>query len=104
MSDNLDGFTGEVHIIARQTAKPGKADELVSLLKAIKASCDSDAEPDCIRFEILRWKDEICVVESYKNKEGIMTHLNSEPTKVLETKRSELVVDGSRVIKLFESA
>ncbi|KZT61657.1 hypothetical protein CALCODRAFT_347269 [Calocera cornea HHB12733] len=103
MSDTFEQFKGEIHIIARQTAQPGKADELVALLKGVKASCDSDAEPDCLRYEILRFDHEICVVEKYANAAAIHTHMNTPPFKFLGTKRAEVVVEGSRVVKFFES-
>ncbi|KZO98505.1 hypothetical protein CALVIDRAFT_525970 [Calocera viscosa TUFC12733] len=103
MSDTFDKFTGDINIVVHQTAVPGKADELVSLLKAVQASCHSDAEPGCLYYEVLRFDDQICVVERYKDGAAIHTHMNTPAFKYLSSKRSEVVIEGSRVLKFFET-
>lgn len=103
MASTSTGFEGEINCIARVIGKPGKAEDLISLFKAVKTSSDGDTEPGTLSYEIIRYEDEICVVEKFENAAAIRTHTQTAPYKELGSKLLELIVDGSLSLKFYES-
>ncbi|KZT61656.1 hypothetical protein CALCODRAFT_479694 [Calocera cornea HHB12733] len=104
MSTNFAAFPGEICTVLTQTAKPGKAEELVAELNLLKASADSAAEPGTLQFDILRAGDKFCVVEKYANAAAIYAHTNRPPYKNLKLKIGDLVVEGSTSLTFWEPA
>jgi len=104
MSTTPAVFEGEIRCVASLTALPGKADEVISMLKACEVSANSNAEPGTLSYEIIRYKDEICIVEKYANAAAIKAHTETPSFQAIIAKGAELVVEDSYVVKFYESA
>ncbi|EJT99328.1 hypothetical protein DACRYDRAFT_110047 [Dacryopinax primogenitus] len=104
MSATFETFEGEVNVIVRVTAKPGKIQEVLEYSKIIKAWCESDAEPGCDRYEVLQVGDELCILEKYKDVAALIEHTKSEMYEKTEAKIPQLVVEGSLDVKFWQPA
>ncbi|KZT61667.1 hypothetical protein CALCODRAFT_490897 [Calocera cornea HHB12733] len=83
-------------------AKPGKMDELLALLKTMKALADSDAEPGVVRWEILKVGDELTILEQYADVPAILAHIETAPFKEFQAKKDDLLVEGSLSFAFWE--
>jgi len=75
-------ISGPFTVRCRVTAKPGKADRVEALMAKIKASAESEKEPDCLTWQPTRGIDgdsnKFQTFEKYSNPQAFFFH-SSQP-------------------------
>jgi len=103
MATNPTAITkSPLHLIAQMTARDDKAaDELEGLLKAVQTNAKGEEEPDCGRYDVLRYGEKFVVVEMYKDAAAVDHHNASAPFQTLFKSMESLVVPGTLKIEFF---
>ncbi|ORY87387.1 hypothetical protein BCR35DRAFT_37387 [Leucosporidium creatinivorum] len=78
--------SGKIILLAQATAKPGKADEVETLLKACRAAAEND-EKDTLTYRTTRGvegdSDKFAVWEEYVLPNGLTDHVANKPFQAL---------------------
>jgi len=76
MSSSADAIQGHIIIIAHIVAAPGKGDEVEELIKGVRDSANSTAEPGTLAYRVSRFNDEFALFEEYENADAIKHHMS----------------------------
>jgi len=90
-------ITGPFVVVARVTAKPGRADEVEAHMTKIRASAESNSEPDCLSFRPARGVNgdttKFVVFEKYSNPAGFFHHVQQSALQEF-VKADPVVIDS----------
>jgi len=92
MSSSAQDIQGHVVIVAHIVAAPGKGDEVEKVIKAVRDSANSNAEPGTLVYRVSRYKEEFAHFEEYESAEAIKAHMSLEPfSKLVEARKAGII-------------
>ncbi|KAH7321940.1 hypothetical protein BKA65DRAFT_91351 [Rhexocercosporidium sp. MPI-PUGE-AT-0058] len=97
-------MSSQIDIVAILSPKPGKADRLIELLSEVSEYVKAN-EPGTLKYQILRTKDEVVLIESYKDKAALGAHGSSKTFKTFQKKlRDEDLTGAPMQLKMLKDA
>jgi len=94
MSSSAEAIKGNIIIVAHIIAATGKADEVAELIKAVRDSANSDAEPGTFVYRIARYDNKFAHFEEYENPEAIKVHMSLPAfQKLIEAKKAGTITE-----------
>ncbi|CZT05192.1 hypothetical protein WAI453_005477 [Rhynchosporium graminicola] len=81
-------MSSQIDIIAILFPKPGKADRIVELLNEVSGYVKAN-EPGTLKYQVTRGKDEVIMIESYKDKAALGDHGSSKTFKSFQKQMQE---------------
>ncbi|KAH7393609.1 hypothetical protein BKA64DRAFT_676587 [Cadophora sp. MPI-SDFR-AT-0126] len=97
-------MSSQIDIVAIITPKPGKIDRIVELLSEVSQYVKAN-EPGTLKYQITRGKDEVVMIESYKDKAALGAHGSSTTFKAFQKKmQDEDLVGAPMQLKMLKHA
>jgi len=92
MSSSAEAIQGHIIIVAHIVAAAGKEDEVADLIKAVRDSANSDAEPGTLVYRVAQFNEKFAHFEEYENAEAIKFHMSLPPfLQFVEARKNGLV-------------
>ncbi|KLO20582.1 hypothetical protein SCHPADRAFT_934413 [Schizopora paradoxa] len=97
MSSSPAGFTKEIIVLVKIEAKPGSEERLVELVAALSKIANSDEEPGCLTFRVVRSGSSFVAFEKYKDADALKKHAESKAFLEFVAAAEELLVEKPTV-------
>jgi len=75
--------------------KTGTGDRIAEACATIRRSANSDAEPGCLSYRVVRSADDFLLFHKYANQEAIKQHAEAEAFKDFVKVATEIVIEDS---------